>query len=484
MHDEVMFGLQADSIARTGRGLNGDRLPLYFSEPGFAAGRDPLIIYLTAAVLRILPLSESAIRLSTALVGVLDVALVFLVAHRLFRSMTAALVSAFCLACAPAHLIHSRMALDFIYPLPFVLAWLWCLTDFLETERPVVLAAGMLALGFGVYSYLAALLTMPILFVFTCAALRAKRLRPGIYVIAATAFAVPLIPLLVWQILHPERYAQLLSAYRLLDTTSTQHLEGVKSLAGASSVSGRLETYWNFFNPGFLFFTGDSSLVNSTRLVGVLLTPMFVWLVVGVRRAIATRSTEATHILLWGLLAAPVGIVLMGTLEVRRALVFLPFAALLAGFGAEQLFQSRTRVMRAASVLLLLLAVVQFRGFLIDYFGPYRERSAFWFGGNLRGAFTDVIEREPAASPVPVYLSAAIPSALDQWTFYARAHGRDDLVTRGRIYGPDVLDAPSGAFLVSPAGSAATDLTAGSWSQARVIEEPNGLPAFVVLRKR
>ena len=32
MHDEVMFGLQADSIARTGRGLNGDRLPLYFSE--------------------------------------------------------------------------------------------------------------------------------------------------------------------------------------------------------------------------------------------------------------------------------------------------------------------------------------------------------------------------------------------------------------------------------------------------------------------
>src|SRR5438128_2337287 len=68
MHDEVMFALHADSIARTGHALNGDRLPLYFSEPGFQAGRDPLIIYLTAAVLRVLPLSESTVRLPTAIV--------------------------------------------------------------------------------------------------------------------------------------------------------------------------------------------------------------------------------------------------------------------------------------------------------------------------------------------------------------------------------------------------------------------------------
>ena len=62
-HDEIKFALQARSIAESGRGLNGERLPLYFAEPEFPAGRDPLSIYATALVLQVLPLSERAIRL-------------------------------------------------------------------------------------------------------------------------------------------------------------------------------------------------------------------------------------------------------------------------------------------------------------------------------------------------------------------------------------------------------------------------------------
>jgi len=51
MHDEVNFALQAQSVAATGRDTNGRLLPLYFSETGFEAGRDPIVIYLTAATL-------------------------------------------------------------------------------------------------------------------------------------------------------------------------------------------------------------------------------------------------------------------------------------------------------------------------------------------------------------------------------------------------------------------------------------------------
>ena len=131
----------------------------------------------------------------------------------------------------------------------------------------------MVALGLGVYSYLAALLTMPMYFVFTCAALFVKRRPRRTYALAAVAFAVPLMPLAVWQFLHPERYSELLAAYHLLDATSSQHLEGVRRLGGASSVSGRFETYWNFFNPGFLFFSGDSPCSSFTGTCPFTMSP-------------------------------------------------------------------------------------------------------------------------------------------------------------------------------------------------------------------
>ncbi len=67
IHDEVKFSLQAQSIAASGRDLNGRLLPLYFAEPEFKAGRDPVMIYLTALALKAMPLSQSAVRVPTAL---------------------------------------------------------------------------------------------------------------------------------------------------------------------------------------------------------------------------------------------------------------------------------------------------------------------------------------------------------------------------------------------------------------------------------
>src|SRR5262245_44007173 len=85
-HDEVNFALTAHAIAHTGRDLNGERLPLVFHIVT-RYGRyytTPVVIYTTALFMRVLPLSEWAIRFPTALVGVIDVVLAFLVARKLF----------------------------------------------------------------------------------------------------------------------------------------------------------------------------------------------------------------------------------------------------------------------------------------------------------------------------------------------------------------------------------------------------------------
>src|SRR5205823_8058027 len=92
--DEVTVALNAHAIATTGRDSNGRFLPMYieYKYPGPAGTGTiqsgwlpPMIFYTTAIVLRILPISEAIVRLPTALVGILDVVLVYLVGRRLFR---------------------------------------------------------------------------------------------------------------------------------------------------------------------------------------------------------------------------------------------------------------------------------------------------------------------------------------------------------------------------------------------------------------
>src|SRR5262245_13937701 len=152
LHDEIKFALQAESIAKTGRDLNGRLLAVYFPEPGYAAGRDPLCIYATAGVLRWLPLSEASIRLPSALLGALGVGLIFPLAHSLFGRASTAWIVAAILALTPTYFIHSRYALSVIYPVPFVVLWLIALRRYLATSQ---LAAGAMCgaiLGLGIYS--------------------------------------------------------------------------------------------------------------------------------------------------------------------------------------------------------------------------------------------------------------------------------------------------------------------------------------------
>ena len=178
MHDESQFALQAQAIAATGRDLSGHRLPIYFTEAEFPAGRDPVIIYATAAVLTALPLSESSVRLATALTGVLNVVLMFLVGRRLFKSDLLALMAALLVALTPVHFIRSRLVLSPFYSVPFILAWLLWLARFLDRPERRTLSVAAAWLGLGLYTYLACMVMMPVYLLLTAwVAFRRSRTR-------------------------------------------------------------------------------------------------------------------------------------------------------------------------------------------------------------------------------------------------------------------------------------------------------------------
>src|SRR5262245_33846326 len=75
VRDEVQSARQAYSLRTSATDLTGRRWPLYFAEPEYSVGRDPMMIYATAFVLRFTPLTEASVRIVSALMGIASVIL-------------------------------------------------------------------------------------------------------------------------------------------------------------------------------------------------------------------------------------------------------------------------------------------------------------------------------------------------------------------------------------------------------------------------
>lgn len=493
MHDaEVQFALHARSIAATLHDSNGNFLPLYFRMPAIGPNVwfHPMLVYFTAVFLKVLRFSEWSVRFPSAVVGTVNVALIYLVASRLFRNATYGVLAAFLLALTPAHFIHSRLAMDYIYPLPFVLMWLWCLLKFDDSDQPWAIAAAGLALGVGFYSYIAAVVFMPLYLVFTWLFLFAKYRRIRLAHLSATVgLCVPLIFFVAWRIMYPEVFSG--TAYRYAITRSG-FVFGVLRLLNYNQIQEYVSLYWNFHNPTFLFFVSSPNFQSSTRAAGVYLMPAAIFLVAGVYDVASRERTRAGWLLLAGFLTAPVPAVLVEEpMAIYRELVVLPFAILIITFGARRLLTSQTRVWRAVAVAALLVMPIQFGFFLKDYFTDYRLNAYVWFGGNVKGAVTKMLELDAERYVPAVYLSSSIAYGPERWHFYLDTLDREDVMTRIHVLDASAPTAalPRGSLVVVPAvENVVTDARMKSADVRKVAEiiEPFGArpTAFVMFERQ
>jgi 4-amino-4-deoxy-L-arabinose transferase-like glycosyltransferase len=465
--DEAIIAVDAQTLASSGHDVTGVRMPLYFriQMPGESRWGwfTPAIFYFTALFLKVLRLSEQTVRLPTVCVGVADVVLLYGVGRRIFKSESYAVFAAALLALSPAHFMLSRYALDYVYPLPFILSWLLCLVRFLENGRMPWLLASTLCLGIGFYSYIASVLLMAMYLGFTALALLMTRQSPRAFALAALGFAVALLPFAVWFLNHPTVLSDTAARYDLYDAKRLNALQGVREFLSYPSLERLSSLYWTYFSPSFLFFSGDGLITFSTRSVGVLLMPLALLLPLGFYEIIVRRPTIPNLLVLAGFLTAPAAAVLVPEpAAIIRAVALLPFAALLATFGLELLwtapamrptktalavggmalvalglsfgiwmlasrgrFGSSSLVMLAAGVGVLTLASmarswsasrllacalvafvpIQFARFGADYFGDYRLRVNSWLGGNLRGALEEIIGRTERNGPARIYFA-------------------------------------------------------------------------------
>ena len=459
--DEVIIANDAFSLARTGHTLDGAFLPLYVGVQVSQNWFMPAIYYLQAIFLQMLPLAEWSIRTPTVVVALATMVLTMAVARRVIGEQFAIVIGGVVLACAPAFFILSRYALDYTYPLPLILAWLYCVLTAVDKPRAIgwFLAAGF-CLGIGWYTYISSMIMMPIYAAITIIVMIARKRSFGEMAAFAAAFVIPLTFFVVWASEHPQAFQQTAARYNFIDPKEKATAVGILSSFDFLAMFNR---YRNFFGVEFLFKLGDVYLPFSTRTVGVFVPATGVLLVLGTFVAM-TRRTLAHTMILAGFLTAPLAAsILVEEGAIRRATAMLIFGALLSAVGAARLdavarilfFRPLAFLAGAASLVvgvgyltvtlarqgyisdtamrviiaglvailmaalanrvrhgrLLLLAtvtliVVQFAAVVRDYHGEYVSRLAPWLQGNMRGAVVQLIEHADRHPGAPIYVTS------------------------------------------------------------------------------
>lgn len=164
--DEASLGYNAYSILKTGADEYGNKFPL--SIRSFDDYKPPLYVYLAVPSIAAFDLTEFAVRLPSAVVGVLGVIITYFLVLELFiirkDKEILALLSAFFMAISPWHLQFSRAAFEGNIGLTFLLTGILFFLKGFKNQRLFFLSGISFVLS--MYSYHSFRLIVPILVFF------------------------------------------------------------------------------------------------------------------------------------------------------------------------------------------------------------------------------------------------------------------------------------------------------------------------------
>lgn len=489
-NDETAFGLQAHAIATTAHDENGRLLPVYFQMME-NVWFHPVLVYCMAPVLAIVRPVPWAVRLPTVIVAMVNIVLVFALGRRLGLSRAAAIGASVLLSLTPAHLLHGRLACDYLLPVPFVLAWLILLIDAPKSGASWRFFAAGSVLGLGLYTYIASLVTMPVCLLLSYLTLYlsgTRRIRP--YAMMTAGFALLLLPAAISLLAVPQLYAGFSERY---GGANVDVLHDPRAMFGFGIMAKRWVVYRSFFEWHFLFEKAETHVMSSTYTTGVFLKAMKVLIPLGAYHMLRNRLTTFTVLLLAAFFSAPIAASLIPErYAIDRALTLLPMGALIGAFGVDWLLVRRhwlaTWLGRALCAALCAWMVVQFQEFYREYQFNYPIRASVWFDGNHPGAFDAIVRRYGSDDRRFIYLSNGLPRIREQWKLYLLGHRRRDLLSRSVVFTPQDLHLEvvrAGSLFLTGADDS-VERSFRKMPELRVvtqIAEPDGTPSFTIFER-
>jgi len=384
--DEVSQGYNAYSILKTGRDEHNEFLPVAAFK-AFGDYKAPVYIYLDVPFIGIFGKTTLGVRFPSALFGSLTVLLTYFLVCELFydnkNRENFALWAAFFLSISPWHIQLSRAAYEANVATFFTVLGIY-LFFLAKRAKPKFFILSMVSFVLGFYAFNAHRVFIPLL-VLLLAIIYLKDLlkKKKIIIIAVVTGLVLLLPFIIY-LRTPEsklRFNEvnifsdldiIKESNRLIAQDNNSIIAKVFDNRRVSYSLSYVKHYLDFFNPSYLFFTGDANPRFSLRDNGEL----FLWelplLLAGAYLLISQKSKTSLFIVGWFLLSPVAGAVARETPHALRSETFIPSYEIITSLGVVFLIDLLKKINKQIkSLLIVLFAGVIISSvylFLHDYF--------------------------------------------------------------------------------------------------------------------
>lgn len=384
--DEAALGYNAYSILKTGRDEYGTWFPVVLRS--FDDYKPPLYMYLTVPFVGLFGLETWAVRLPSALAGILAVIGTYYLVYELFKSYHLSRITSLFLAISPWHIQFSRIAFEANIG---VTINIWAVYFFLKClTRDKFLYLSAFLFGLGLYAYHSERIFLPLLVISLFLFFRKELLKRRREVLLAAIVGLITITPILLTFLDPTTLSRLRGTSSLADQTqllarSVTKLEqdqrtgnpwGVifdnRRLVWATTLFGG---YISHFSLKWLFLEGDNPRhhVPDMGLLYLVELPFVLWGLYSLVTSWKERSYKL--ILVWFIFAPIAAAPTTGLPHAIRTLVFLPTFQIMTAIGILNAWQKSKLFMTFAFLLLTFNFVYYLHMYFVH---QNREYSQFW----------------------------------------------------------------------------------------------------------
>jgi len=430
--DETALGYNAFSLLKTGRDEYGKLLPLVLKS--FGDYKPALYSYLAIPSVLVFGLSEFAVRLPSALFGILSVFLVYKFSLLFFKDKTKALFISFALALMPWHINFSRGAWESNVALFFILLGIYC---FLKSKEKVkFLYFSVLSFGAAVLTYQGGKMMVPLiilgLLIFFFDNL--KKINKKHLLFSALVLFILSLPILSATFFGGGGRLKVMSLFSYhRPQEEIQEIinqdEGNKFIfslfhnEGLFYTQGILGRFFNHFSGRFLFFEGDwSSQRHGPPYMGMLYYIDILFLILGSVYLIRNKIKGSGFIWWWLIISVLPSALTRDSIQAVRSLNMILPLSILIGLGLYEICSWLRQRKRLLFVLiggfLLVFYLYCFIYYLDMYYVHYPLKSSEYWQYGHKEVIEEVYKNKDKYSKIVFTQKYGQPYIF--WLFYSQ----------------------------------------------------------------
>ncbi len=391
--DEGSIGYTAYSLLKTGKDEYGRVLPLSFES--FGDWKLPLYIYTTIPFVKVLGLTEAAVRLPSAIAGILTVGALFVLVRLLFQSTPLALLSAFILSVMPWHIHISRVESE--SNIAILLSTLATIVFFkaLRYKRTSILTLAGILFALTYYTYhgnhiFTTIYTLGLIFLYRNEVFGIPRwfvsaivsVALVVIILAFTLFTANKTKISGIGIFgDPTIIHSQIELPRLAHDSASSFFSRLMHNKTVYAVTAIAQNYLKSYSPEFLFIQGGGNHAHNIKGYGNMHPVESIFLLLGLCFALIQIKKKQYLLVVWWLLVAGIApAITKDAPHSNRMFAVVPALSILVALGIQY---AHTFIRTKKTWLLPLIMCILYAGSLILYIDAYfihfpKEEANYW----------------------------------------------------------------------------------------------------------